>query len=249
MRCSDHVVSFRGQDPDRHGGRSSAFAGRIEQGCVEVSDEITHHILSVLVQNRPGVLARVAGLFARRGFNIFSLAVAPAEADGMSRITIVVDVESTPLEQITKQLFKLVEVIKISELDPRRSVERELLLVTVRAQPETRGQVMELVTVFEAKILAVGAEALTVSLEGHPDKLDDFEELLAPYGIVELQRTGRVALPKLDRQARLRRERKDRLMTVLDAAAEAPGGAGVPNRLFTSQRRDLARTHDWRQIP
>ena len=131
-------------------------------------NDFHHHILSVLVQNRPGVLARVAGLFARRGFNIFSLAVAPAENDGMSRITIVVDVESTPLEQITKQLFKLVEVVKISELDPRRSVERELLLATVRATPEHRGQVVELVTIFEAKILAVGAEALTVSLEGDP---------------------------------------------------------------------------------
>jgi len=163
-----------------------------------------HHILSVLVQNRPGVLARVAGLFARRGFNIYSLAVAPAEQADMSRITIVVDVASTPLEQITKQLFKLVEVVKISELDPRSSVERELLLVTVRATPEHRGQVVELVNIFEAKILAVGSDALTVSLEGAPEKLDDFEELLATYGIVELQRTGRVALPKLDRQARLR---------------------------------------------
>ncbi len=167
-------------------------------------EDVTHHILSVLVQNRPGVLARVAGLFARRGYNIFSLAVAPAEEDGMSRITIVVDVESTPLEQIVKQLFKLVDVVKISELDPRRSVERELLLATVRIPTEQRGQVMELVNIFEGKILAVGVEALTVSLEGHPDKLDDFEALLGGYGIVELQRTGRVALPKLDRQARLR---------------------------------------------
>jgi acetolactate synthase-1/3 small subunit len=164
----------------------------------------SHHILSVLVQNRPGVLARVSSMFARRGFNIFSLAVAPAENEGMSRITIVVDVESAPLEQITKQLFKLVEVIKISELDPRSSVERELLLATVRAAPDLRGQIVELATIFEAKILAVGVEALTVSLEGHPDKLDDFEALLDGYGIVELQRTGRVALPKLDRQARLR---------------------------------------------
>jgi acetolactate synthase-1/3 small subunit len=162
-----------------------------------------HHILSVLVQNRPGVLARVAGLFARRGYNIFSLAVAPAEDDGMSRITIVVDVESSPLEQIVKQLFKLVEVVKISELDPRRSVERELLLATVRVAPDERGQVVELTTIFEGKILAVGLEAITVSLEGHPDKIDDFEELLTGYGIVELQRTGRVALPKLDRGARL----------------------------------------------
>lgn len=163
-----------------------------------------HHILGVLVQNRPGVLARVAGLFARRGFNIYSLAVAPAEDDGFSRITICVDVEETPLEQIVKQLFKLIEVVKISELDPRRSVERELLLATVRTTGDQRGQVVELVDIFEGKILAVGADAVTVSLEGHPDKLDDFEDLLAGYGIVELQRTGRVALPKLDRTARLR---------------------------------------------
>ncbi len=165
---------------------------------------LNHHILSVLVQNRPGVLARVSSLFARRGFNIFSLAVAPAENEGMSRITIVVDVESAPLEQITKQLFKLVEVIKISELDPRYAVERELLLATVRAAPEQRSQILELATIFEAKILAVGVDALTLSLEGHPDKIDDFEALLDGYGMVELQRTGRVALPKLDRQARLR---------------------------------------------
>jgi acetolactate synthase-1/3 small subunit len=164
----------------------------------------THHILSVLVQNRPGVLARVAGLFARRGYNIFSLAVAPAEEEGRSRITIVVDVESAPLEQIVKQLFKLIDVIKISELDPRSSVERELLLATVRVDAGIRGQVTELANIFEAKILAVGTDALTVSLEGHPDKLDDFEALLDGYGIVELQRTGRVALPKLNRQARLR---------------------------------------------
>ncbi len=163
-----------------------------------------HHILSVLVQNRPGVLARVAGLFARRGFNIFSLAVAPAEDEGFSRITIVVDVDSAPLEQVVKQLFKLIEVVKISELDPRRSVERELLLATVRTSAEQRGQVVELANIFEGKILAVGVEAITISLDGHPDKLDDFEELLAGYGIVELQRTGRVALPKLDREARLR---------------------------------------------
>ena len=166
---------------------------------------ISHHILSVLVQNKPGVLARVAGLFARRGFNIFSLAVAPAEHEGMSRITIVVDVESAPLEQITKQLFKLIDVVKITELDPREAVERELLLATVEAGPSARGQVLELVGIFEGRILNVGHDRLTVSLEGHPDKLDDFEELLRPYGIVELQRTGRVALPKIDNSpARLR---------------------------------------------
>ena len=165
-----------------------------------MTTDINHHILSVLVQNRPGVLARVAGLFARRDYNIFSLAVAPAEEPGFSRITIVVDVDSSPLEQITKQLFKLIEVVKISELDPRRSVERELLLATIRVSPENRSQIIELATIFEGKILAVGVEAITISLDGHPDKLDDFEELLAGYGIVELQRTGRVALPKLERQ-------------------------------------------------
>ena len=118
----------------------------------------THHMLSVLVQNRPGVLARVANLFARRGYNIFSLAVAPTEHEEYSRITIVVDVESAPLEQIVKQLFKLIDVVRISELDPRRSVERELMVATVRATPEERGQVVELANIFEGKILSVGAE-------------------------------------------------------------------------------------------
>jgi acetolactate synthase I/III small subunit len=163
-----------------------------------------HHTLVVLVENKAGVLARVASLFARRGFNIFSLAVAPTEDDRFSRITIVVDVESAPLEQITKQLYKLINVVKISELDPRDSVERELLLATVRAEPESRSQVLELVQVFEGRILAVGHDSLTVALEGHPSKIDDFEDLLRPCGIVELQRTGRVALPKLERGPRLR---------------------------------------------
>ena len=160
-----------------------------------------HHVLSVLVENRPGVLARVASLFARRGYNIFSLAVAPTDDERFSRITIVVDVESASVDQITKQLFKLVHVVQIDELPPDGSVERELLLATVSAQPDRRGQIVELVQIFEGRILAVGEDALTVSLEGHPDKVDDFEELLRPYGIVELQRTGRVALPKLERQA------------------------------------------------
>lgn len=163
-----------------------------------------HHILSVLVQNKAGVLARVAGLFARRGYNIFSLAVAPTEDPDLSRITIVVDVEETPLEQIVKQLFKLIEVVRISELDPARSVERELLIATVRAAADTRGQLVELANIFDAKVVAVGVEAITLSLEGSPDKLDDFEELIRGYGIVELQRTGRIALPKLDREARVR---------------------------------------------
>jgi acetolactate synthase-1/3 small subunit len=167
----------------------------------EVHVTYRHHTISVLVENKAGVLARVAGLFARRGFNIFSLAVAPTDDDRFSRITIVVDVESATVEQITKQLFKLVHVVKITELAPAESVERELVLATVKATPEVRGQVLELVQIFEGKILAVGHDEVTVSLDGHPAKIDDFEDLLRPYGIVELQRTGRVALPKLERQA------------------------------------------------
>ncbi|HEY2812044.1 MAG TPA: acetolactate synthase small subunit [Acidimicrobiales bacterium] len=167
-------------------------------------DGYRHHILSVLVENKPGVLARVAGLFARRGYNIFSLAVAPTEDARFSRLTIVVDVESAPLEQMVKQLFKLIHVVKITELDPRESVERELLLVTVSAAPAIRGQIIELVQVFGGRILAVGQDALTISIEGAPEKVDDFEELLRPYGIVELQRTGRVALQHLDRATRAR---------------------------------------------
>ncbi len=160
-----------------------------------------HQTLSVLVENKSGVLARISGLFARRGFNIISLAVAPSDDDRFSRINIVIDVEETSVEQITKQLFKLVNVVKITELHPADSVERELLMATVAAGPEQRGAVIELVGVFEGRIVDVGTDALTVMLAGEPDKLDDFEELMRPYGITELQRTGRVALPKLERQA------------------------------------------------
>ena len=160
-----------------------------------------HHILSVLVENKAGVLARVAGLFARRGYNIFSLAVAPTDDERFSRITVVVDVESAPLEQITKQLFKLIHVVKITELHPDDSVERELMLCTVRAEGGMRSQIIELVQVFEGRIVDVGHGDLTVMLAGSPSQLDDFEDLMRPYGINELQRTGRVALPKLDRLA------------------------------------------------
>jgi acetolactate synthase I/III small subunit len=167
-----------------------------------------HHILTVLVENKAGVLARVAGLFARRGFNIYSLAVAPTDDERFSRITIVVDVESTPLEQVTKQLFKLINVVKISELDPADAVEREMMLLTVKAEGGGRGQVIELVQVFEGRIIDVGLEAITVVLAGPPQKLDDFEDLMRGYGILQIQRSGRVALPKLERQqapTRLRR--------------------------------------------
>ena len=162
-------------------------------------DDIKHHTLSVLVENKPGVLSRVANLFSRRGYNIYSLAVAPTDDEHFSRITIVVDVESSPLEQITKQLFKLINVVKISELDPRDSVERELMLTTVQAEAGKRGEIIELVDVFQGRIIDVGHDELTIMVADTPDRLDACEDLLRPYGIVELQRTGRVALPKLER--------------------------------------------------
>ena len=166
-----------------------------------MTDRTRHHTLSVTVENKAGVLARVANLFARRGYNIFSLAVAPTDDEAFSRITIVVDVESAPLEQIVKQLFKLVNVVKISELAPEESTERELLLATVQADSARRSDVIELVGIFEGTIVDVGHDQVTVMLAGAPSKIDDFEDLVRAYGIVELQRTGRVALPKLEKQA------------------------------------------------
>jgi len=159
-----------------------------------------HHILSVLVENKFGVLARVAGLFSRRGYNIYSLAVSPTEDDRFSRMTVVVDAESAPLEQVTKQLNKLIPVIKITELSAGEAVERELMLATVKVGAESRSQVTELASIFEAKILDVGYDAMTLMVAGTPAKLDAISDLLRPYGIAELQRTGRIALPKLARE-------------------------------------------------
>ena len=155
---------------------------------------MSKHTLSVLVENKPGVLARVAGLFSRRGFNIDSLAVGPTEHDEVSRMTIVVDVAESPLEQVTKQLNKLVEVIKIVELDPAQSVARELLLVKIRADAATRGQVLELVQVFRGKVVDIAADAVTVQLVGNADKLADFLRIIEPYGVRELVQSGVVAI-------------------------------------------------------
>jgi acetolactate synthase I/III small subunit len=166
-----------------------------------MAEHLTHHILSVLVENKAGVLSRVAGLFSRRGFNIFSLAVSPTDDDRFSRMTIVVDAESAPIEQVTRQLDKLINVVEIRELTPGGAVERELMLATVRADAEFRGQVTELASIFEAKILDVGPDALTLMAAGTPEKLDAMEELLRPFGIAELQRTGRIALPRIRRVA------------------------------------------------
>ncbi len=144
------------------------------------------------------MLARVASLFSRRGYNIFSLAVAPTDDERFSRISIVVDVESAPLEQVVAQLDKLINVVDISELHPDQAREAELLLVTMAADADQRAQVIQLVGVFGGRIVDVGLDQITVMLAGAPGALDDFEELMRPYGIVELQRTGRIALPKLD---------------------------------------------------
>ncbi|GAC1379594.1 MAG: acetolactate synthase small subunit [Marmoricola sp.] len=152
------------------------------------------HTLSVLVENKPGVLARIAGLFSRRGFNIDSLAVGPTEHPEISRMTIVVNVEGSPLEQVTKQLNKLVEVIKIVELEDRDSIERELLLVKIKADVDTRGQVLDAVQLFKAKVVDVTPDAITIEATGNADKLSDFLHVLEPFGVRELVQSGLVAI-------------------------------------------------------
>jgi acetolactate synthase-1/3 small subunit len=155
---------------------------------------VTRHTLSVLVENKPGVLARVASLFSRRGFNIDSLAVGPTEHDEISRMTIVVNVDTLPLEQVTKQLNKLVNVIKIVELDPEQSVQRELLLVKVKADLQTRSHVLETVNLFRAKVVDVAPDAVTIEATGTADKLDALIRVLDPFGIKELVQSGMVAV-------------------------------------------------------
>lgn len=152
------------------------------------------HTLSVLVENRPGVLARVASLFSRRGFNIDSLAVGPTEVDDVSRMTIVVDAAAQPLEQVTKQLNKLVNVLKIVELEDDAAVNRELWLVKVAAEPGVRAQVIEIADVFRAKIVDVDHDAIVIEVTGSGDKLEAMVRLLTPYGIRELVRSGMIAV-------------------------------------------------------
>lgn len=156
------------------------------------------HTIVTTVENKPGVLARVAGLFSRRGFNIESLAVAPTDDDRFSRITFTVDVESAPLEQVVKQLNKLINVVDIRELAPADSVSRELMLVTVTADSSNRKALMELIDDWRAYVLAENSEQIMLSFSARTSRLDEFEECLRPFGITELQRTGRVALPSLD---------------------------------------------------
>jgi acetolactate synthase-1/3 small subunit len=155
---------------------------------------MTKHTLSVLVENKPGVLARVAGLFSRRGFNIDSLAVGPTEHPEISRMTIVVAVEDLPLEQVTKQLNKLVNVIKIVELDPAQSVQRELLLLKVRADQAVRSSVLQTAELFRARVVDVSPESVTIEATGTADKLAALTAMLEPYGIRELVQSGMVAV-------------------------------------------------------
>ena len=154
------------------------------------------HTLSVLVEDKPGVLARVASLFSRRGYNIQSLAVGATEQKNMSRMTIVVSVDESPLEQITKQLNKLINVIKIVEQDEDNSVSRELALIKVRTDAATRGQVIEAVNLFRAKVVDVSTESLTIEATGTPAKLEAFLRVLEPYGIRELVQSGVVSLSR-----------------------------------------------------
>ena len=172
------------------------------------------HTLSVLVENKPGVLARIAGLFSRRGFNIDSLAVGPTEHPEVSRMTIVVNVEQSPLEQVTKQLNKLVEVIKVVELDREMSITRELLLVKVRADAASRGQVLELVQLFRAKVVVVATDAVTIQIVGNQGKLEDFLRVLEPYGVRELVQSGVVAIGRGSRSVSERPERLGRPVPV-----------------------------------
>jgi acetolactate synthase I/III small subunit len=158
------------------------------------------HTISVLVENKPGVLTRVASLFARRGFNIDSLAVGTTEDPTLSRMTIVVRAEDVPLEQITKQLHKLINVIKIQDLDPADMVDRELVLFKVNAPPDKRHEVIEIANVFRANIVDVGRNSVTVEATGSGDKLVAMEDLLRAYGIKELARTGRIALSRGGRE-------------------------------------------------
>jgi acetolactate synthase-1/3 small subunit len=163
---------------------------------------VRHHILSVLVENKAGVLARIAGLFARRGFNIYSLAVAPAEGNArFSRVTIVVDAQSAPLEQIVGQLDKLVNVVEITDLAPKDAIERELLLATLPVDETNRVAVLDVAANTGASIVDVNAESVTVMLAGTPGACDRLERALEAFSDVALQRTGRVALPRLGQTA------------------------------------------------
>ena len=152
------------------------------------------HTISVRMENKPGALARVSQLFSRRGYNIMSLAVGPTERTGVSRLTMRVDCSEHSFEQIEKQMHKLVNVLRVTELPPDESVERELALITVNAPPDKRAELIQLGEVFNARVADIGRDALTFEIVGRPEELDAFEELVRPHGVRELARTGRIGL-------------------------------------------------------
>ena len=155
---------------------------------------MSRHTLSVLVEDQPGVLARIAGLFSRRGFNIESLAVGPTETPNVSRITLVVEASGLPLEQVTKQLNKLINVLKIVELSATQAVQRELLLIKLRSDGATRPQIVSIVEMFRARIIDITPDAVTVEATGTSDKLEALIKMLEPFGVRELVQSGMVAL-------------------------------------------------------
>nr|YP_009511630.1 acetohydroxyacid synthetase small subunit [Melanthalia intermedia]AXI97507.1 acetohydroxyacid synthetase small subunit [Melanthalia intermedia] len=152
------------------------------------------HTLSVLVEDEAGVLSRIAGLFARRGFNIDSLAVGPAEQEGISRITMIVRGDNKTIEQLAKQLYKLINVLKVQDITNIPSVERELVLIKVRALPKNRPSVLDIANIFRAKVVDIAYEYLILEVTGDPGKMVAIEKLLEDYGIIEIARTGRIAL-------------------------------------------------------
>lgn len=154
------------------------------------------HVLSILVENRPGVLARVAGLFSRRGFNIDTLAVGPTEDPAVSRITLTLDGAVHPIDQVTKQLHKLINVLKIRDMEPDDSVAREMALFKVSAAVENRAEIVQFAEIFRAKIVDVSRRALIVEVTGSHDKIEAFESMLRPHGLLEMVRTGEVALSR-----------------------------------------------------
>jgi acetolactate synthase-1/3 small subunit len=155
---------------------------------------VSQHVLSLLVEDKPGLLTRVAGLFARRGYNIHSLAVGTTEVEGLSRITLVIDVEGAPLEQVTKQLNKLINVLKIVELEPGQSVQREHMLVKVRIDATTRSQILEAVNLFRARVVDVSPEALVIEVTGDTQKIEALLRVLEPFGIKEIAQSGLLAM-------------------------------------------------------
>jgi len=155
---------------------------------------MSKHVLAVLVENKPGVLARIAALFSRRGFNISSLAVGETENPRVSRMTVLVDADELPLEQVTKQLNKLVEVLKVVEMDPAQTVERRILLVKVRTDPTTRTQVLQTAELFRANVVDVAQDSVTIEATGRLEKLEALLALLEPFGVKELVQSGMVAM-------------------------------------------------------